>query len=107
MEISLLGMPNELGNNQKLMDYGRFFEEKRERPQEEEPATPEDEVETVKGFAGFWSGADKKTKIELFVFALVLGVTIVSLVFYFINRKPSFNPEESYSPPAVENWQVE
>ena len=82
-------MPNELGNNQKLMDYGRFFEEKRERPQEEEPATPEDEVETVKGFAGFWSGADKKTKIELFVLIAVVLISLGFLLFYFLRPKPS------------------
>ena len=67
------------------MDYGRFFEKKRERPKQELDGQ-EDEMETVGGLTNFWSNPDKKTKTELLIFFVVLLVIIGMLTFYLFQR---------------------
>lgn len=67
-------------------------------------AMPEAE-EKVSFFASLrnrWSLMDRKVKIEALVLIVVAIAIIGVVVFYFSNTRPTFNPEESYAPPAME-----
>jgi len=91
----------------KKIDYRELGGE--QTPQGETPTAPAQqeqgtvEVEKVSFFSSLatkWGMMDKKTKIELIVLALVIGAIVASLVFYFTNIKPSFNPVEFHAPGA-------
>jgi len=92
----------------KKIDYRQL--DKKTSPQTEQAQTATDSVETSEPKISFfsslatkWSLMDKKLKIECFVFFIILLAVIVSLVFYFINKRPVYTPNESYGEPNTEN----
>lgn len=52
-----------------------------------------------KGILGFFSGLDKKTKLELIVLGVVLLLTAVAVGFYFSSKPNTNNLQEIFSNP--------
>jgi len=105
----------------KKIDYRQLDKEPAEEPPQQaaEGAIPTAPIEQVQqpereekgsffgSLANRLSLMSKKEKIELLVLVVVIAAIIAVAVYYFSNKRPKFNLEESYSMPAVENWQEE
>ena len=80
----------------KQIDYSKFFEKGKEKE------IPEKRKKfSLKSFKDFWSEADKKTKIEMIVFLVVVMITLGILIFYFSQAKPKI---PQYLQPAEEQF---
>ncbi len=67
----------------ETIDYGKFFEEKKPIS----AVTPEERKRFSLGLRTFWLTADKRSKIEIALFSIVLVSTAVVLAFYLFQPK--------------------
>ena len=98
--------------NKGPIDYGKFFEEQKTVPNISQPQAGEVAQEASAQKSNFfakikesWSFAEKKTKIELLVFAVSLILTITFFSLYFAGRSPKQIklPEGgNVAPPAID-----
>lgn len=84
-------MPNKENKNKEVIDYSKFFE----KPASVKALAGEGEKIPEKrgrfifdSFRDFWSQADKKTRIEIIIFLVVLVTMVSVLAFYFFKPKP-------------------
>lgn len=77
------------------LDYGKFFEEQKSAPVYEQPKTEDFSGGAARKKAGiferlkeFWILSEKKTKIEMAVFAASFFLSIIFFGLYFIGRSP-------------------
>ena len=89
----------------KKIDYRELSKEASKEAQEAKTLQGDEQPSFFTSLKNRWSLMDKKTKIETLLLVVVMAGIIAVAVYYFSNKRPEFNPEESYSPPAVENWQ--
>jgi len=85
-------MSNEENKKNEVMDYSKFFERKKEKKVE----IPGKRKRFSFGFRDFWFEMDKKTKVELIIFLVVVVITFGVLTFYFLERAKA--PESSLYP---------
>jgi flagellar basal body-associated protein FliL len=78
----------------EIIDYGKFFERKKEK----EVEGHEKRKRFSFGFKDFWVKTDKKTKIEMIVFLVVVIMTLGILIFYFLGKTEI--SESSLYPPS-------
>ena len=86
-------MPNEENKKNEIIDYSKFFE--REKKKEVEIPQPRKKF-SFSFFENFWFEMDKKTKVELIIFLIVVAVTFGFLTFYFLEKAKV--PESSLYP---------
>lgn len=81
----------------KPIDYRKLDQRQTEQPKEHN----EDFYASRprKGLAKFFSGLDKKTKIELVVLGIALILTVVALGFYFSSKLNTNNLQEIFNNP--------
>jgi len=90
--LILKNMSNEENKKNEAEDYSKFFE--KEEKEKKKVEVPEKRKRfSFEGLVGslksFWTETDKKTKIELVVFLVVITITVALLVFYFLRPVPS------------------
>jgi len=80
-------MPDEENKKNEVMDYGKFFEREKEKKIE----IPQEKKKFSFGFLkNLWLGIDKKTKIELIIFLVVVLITLGILTFHFLREARTF-----------------
>ena len=76
-------MPNEENKKNEVMDYSKFFErekmEKVEIPQEKKKFS-------FSFFKNLWLKMDKKTKVELIIFLIIVLITFGILASHFLRE---------------------
>ena len=79
-------MQNQNEENKKNgpVDYSKFFEQERERPRTEETSPNKEKKSFLGSLKNFWAGSDKKTKIQIMVFLVLVSLTIIILSFYWL-----------------------
>ena len=68
----------------EIIDYSKFFERKKEEIPKEKIS--EKRKRFSFGFRDFWLEMDKKTKVELIIFLIVVVITLGILTFYFLEK---------------------
>ena len=84
----------------EIMDYSKFFEKKRKGKAEISEEDKKRKKFSLKSFKDFWAETDKKTRIEVIVFLVVIVSIIAVLVFYLIQLKIGGPEGPLYAPPA-------
>ena len=83
----------------EVIDYSKFFERKKEKKVEGHEKRKRFSFGAfIDSFKDFWAETDKKTKIELVVFLVVVMITLGILIFYFLGKAQIF--ESSLYPPS-------
>ena len=77
-------MQNQEDKKNGPIDYSKFFEEGREKLKTEETSPHEKKKSFLDGLKNFWTLSDKKTKIEIIVFSVIIFLTIIILSFYWL-----------------------
>ena len=74
----------------EVIDYSKFFERKKEKKVEGHEKRKRFSFGSfIDSFKDFWAETDKKTKIEMIVFLIVIVAVVGVLVFYFL--QPTFS----------------
>jgi len=82
----------------EVIDYSKFFERKKEKKVEGHEKRKRFSFGSfIDSFKDFWAETDKKTKIELVVFLVVVMITLGILIFYFLGKAQTFG-SFSYPP---------
>ena len=85
----------------EVIDYSKFFERKKEKKVEGHEKRKRFSFGAfIDSFKDFWAETDKKTKIEMIVFLVVIVSIIAVLVFYLIQLKIGGPEGPLYAPPA-------
>jgi len=83
----------------EVIDYSKFFERKKEKKVEGHEKRKRFSFGSfIDSFKDFWAETDKKTKIEMIVFLVVVIITLGILIFYFLGKAQTF--ESSSYPPS-------
>jgi len=86
----------------EVIDYSKFFERKKEKKVEGHEKRKRFSFGSfIDSFKDFWAETDKKTKIEMIVFLVVVMITLGILIFYFSQAKPKI---PQYLQPAEEQF---
>jgi hypothetical protein len=85
----------DLNKKNEVMDYGKFFE----REKKEKVKIPQEKKKFSFGFLKkIWFEMDKRTKVELIIFLIVVLITLGILTFHFL--KEIKTPESFIYPPS-------
>ena len=90
----------------KKIDY-RNIDEKAPTEAPQATLVGEEKPSFFGSLANKWGPMNKKEKIGVLVLVVVVVCIIAVVIYYFSNTRPTFNPAESYAPPADEGWQAE
>jgi len=82
----------------EVIDYSKFFERKKEKKVEGHEKRKRFSFGSfIDSFKDFWAETDKKTKIEMIVFLVVVMINLGILIFYFLGKTQTFG-SFSYPP---------
>ena len=85
----------DLNKKNEVMDYGEFFEREKRKKVE----IPQEKKKFSFSFLkNLWSEMDKKAKVELIIFLIVVLTTLSILTFHFIREIKT--PESFIYPPS-------
>jgi len=77
----------------EVIDYSKFFERKKEKKVEGHEKRKRFSFGSfIDSFKDFWAETDKKTKIEMIVFLVVVIITLGILIFYFLGKTKISEP---------------
>ena len=79
-------MPNQENKKNGPVDYSKFFEQEREKPETEEIISNKKKKSFLSIFRNFWGESDKKIKIQIIVFLVIIFLTIIILSSYWLRQ---------------------
>jgi len=91
-------MQNEENKKNGAIDYSKFFE--KEKLGTEATTSPGKKKSFLTNLKDFWIGSDKKTKIEIIVFLIIIFSIIIILTSYIIGLNSEVVQNSLYAPPA-------
>jgi len=93
-------MQNQENEKNGPVDYSKFFEEGREKAEIEQTSPDKEKMSFLSGLKLFWTGSDKKTKIQIIVFLVLVSLTIIILISYMVKSGIGVTQDSFYAPPA-------
>ena len=80
----------------KKIDYRKLEDKKEDVPVPEEQKQEKQKLSFFSSLASKWAFMDKKIKIEVVIFILVIIGIITMFSLYLYNKQPSYNTDEFY-----------
>jgi len=74
------------------IDYSKFFEEEREKLKTEETSSHIEKKSFLSSLRNFWTSSDKKAKIEIVIFLIIVITILGILIFHFLRGTKIFEP---------------